>query len=148
MRNPYPIAIGGLFADPEAIFYISHHISRIIREHLECRIIDSVWFDEKYGTDSFLSLKDSSVLGQLDLEVKGPEVSKRYKVVSYSLRMPHDLINSDVTKYEVYLTYHERGVAEIFENLQIKLSEQLHDIYEKIRMEIQQLPQDFLNNPD
>lgn len=148
MRNPYPIAIGGLFPDPAAVFYVSHHVSRIIREQLERHIIGTEQFDEKYGDSYWLSLKDSSVSGLLDLNVTGPEVSKRNKAVSYSLRMPSSPINMDPTGYEKHLEYHERAVKEVFGELQIQVSESIENIYKSIRIEVRKLSPEQLKNPD
>jgi hypothetical protein len=47
MRTPFPLAIGGLFPDPGAVFFVSHLVSRIIREQLEHRIVDTEEFDKK-----------------------------------------------------------------------------------------------------
>jgi len=148
MRNPYPIAISGLFPDPAAVFYVSHHVSRIIREQLERQIINTEVFDKKYGDNYWLSLRDSSVSGLLDLNVTGPEVSKRNKAVSYSLRMPIQPINKDPTGYEKYLEYHEKGVKEVFDALKIQMSEPIDSIYNAIRKEVRKLPPDKLKNPE
>jgi hypothetical protein len=148
MRNPYPIAIGGLFPDPAAVFYVSHHVSRIIREQLERQIIDTELFDKKYGDNYWLSLKDSSVSGLLDLNVTGPEVSKRNKAVSYSLRMPSQPISKDPTGYEKYLEYHERGVKEVFGALNIQTSEPIESIYNTVRKAVRKLPPNELNSPE
>ncbi len=148
MRTPFPIAIGGLFPDPSAVFFVSHLVSRIIREQLERRIVDSEEFDKKYGDNYWLSLKDSSMADLTDLKIMGPEVSKRNKTVSYSLKMPHESINEDPTSYEKYLAYHERAVKEIFDALPIHLSEPVENIYAAIRREVQKLPPAQLKSPE
>ncbi|MDQ0707087.1 hypothetical protein QF043_005879 [Pseudomonas sp. W3I7] len=148
MRNPYPISISGLFPNPTAVFYVSHHVSRIIREQLERQIIETELFDKKYGDNYWLSLKDSSVPGLMDLNVTGPEVSKRNKAVSYSLKMPSQPINQDPSGYEKYLEYHERAVKEVFDALQIQVSKPIESIYNSIRDEVRKLPPEQLKNPD
>ncbi len=147
MRTPYPIAIGALFSDPDAIFYISHNINRVIQEHLERHISNSSWFDKYYREAYWLSLNDSSKPGLWDLSVCGPEISKRNKAVSFSINVPHTSINDDPQKHHRYLQFHERAVGEIFNRLHTVASKPLSDIYKDILGDIDRLLEASLRSP-
>ena len=133
--------IGAIFSQVGISFKISHKVVKLIWNELEEKITLSETFEKKYKnyTLSFLY----SAREENDFEIKGPIISKRYKVVEYVINMPYLKIQSDPEVYNVFLSYMEKGIRTVFEQYNISQS-QLEAIFSIARKEIIGNPEYFV----
>jgi hypothetical protein len=133
MRAHNPVTVSGLFSDPDATFEVPHQVSKVIASILSSELADTHAFDENFGKDYYLCLMRSSRVGLADLEIKGPTISKRYKTVEFSLKMPHRKIVEDPRRYGIYLDYMERGTSSVFAEIGLVTKRPMADIFREIR---------------
>lgn len=133
MDKNFPIGSSSIFGEVGAYFFIPPILKKAIREELTKALSDTSFFEKKYANDYRLSFDDSSNHTTIDLEIAGPRIAKKYKIVQYFFYMPYLIIKNDPTRYEKYLNFHERGVKELFTKYKIILNKSLPDVYTAIR---------------
>lgn len=125
--------IGAIFSQVGISFNISHKVIKLIWNGLEERIFLSENYEKRH-TDYTLAFLYSAREGN-DFAIKGPTVSKRYRIVEYVICMPYKEILSDVEIYNVFLTYMETGIRTVFEQYNINQNE-LDVIFSDVRKEV------------
>jgi hypothetical protein len=102
----------------------------LIWNELEEKVVLSDCFVKKHKDYTLVFMY--SARKQNDFAIMGATISKRYKVVEYVINMPYQEIQSDPKVYDVFLTYMERGIREIFKMYDIEQSE-LTTIFQNVR---------------
>ncbi len=125
--------IGAIFSQVGISFEISHKVVKLIWNDLEQKVSLSEAFEKKYKNYTLVFLY--SAREENDFLVKGPTISKRYKVVEYVIRMPYKEIQSDEEVYKVFLFYMEKGIREVFGEYNINQNE-LDSIFSNVRKEV------------
>lgn len=88
------ISTAGVYPEAGINFNVSYKFNKLLRETLShpdenfANTFNSV-HGEEYSLGIILSAKSNS----LDLVIKGPSISKKYKVVDYILYIPFGIIN-------------------------------------------------------
>ena len=117
---------GAIFSQVGISFNISHKVVKLIWNELEERVLLSDFFVKKHKDYTLVFMY--SAREQNDFAITEAIISKRYKVVEHVIRMPYREIQSDPKKYDVFLTYLEKGIREIFEKYEIEQNE-LYSIF-------------------
>jgi hypothetical protein len=130
--------IGAIFSQVGISFKISHKVLKLIWNELEEKINLSELYSKKNKDYTLVLLL--SAREQNDFAIMGATISKRYKVVEYVINMPYQEIQLDPQIYDVFLTYMEKGIREIFEIYDIEQSE-LTPIFQNVREKV-------IDNPD
>jgi hypothetical protein len=125
--------IGAIFSQVGVSFEISHKVVKLIWNDLEQKVSLSEAFEKKYKDYTLVFLY--SAREENDFLIKGPTISKRYKVVEYVIRMPYKEIQSDNEVYNVFLSYMEKGIREVFEQYNINQNE-LNAIFSNARKKV------------
>jgi hypothetical protein len=127
-----------IFSQVGISFDISHKVVKLIWNEIEEKVILSDFYKEKHKDYTLVFIY--SAREQNDYAIMGATISKRYKVVEYIIYMPYKEIQSDPKVYDVFLTYIEKGIREIFEMYDIEQCE-LTPIFQNVRKKV-------INNPD
>ena len=127
-----------IFSQVGISFKISHKVIKLIWNELENKITLSDLYSKKHKEYTLVFIY--SAREQNDFVIMGPTISKRYKVVEYAIYMPYQEIQSDLKIYDVFLTYLEKGIREIFEMYDIEQNE-LTPIFQNVREKV-------IDNPD
>ncbi|MWP50274.1 MULTISPECIES: hypothetical protein [unclassified Gilliamella] len=125
--------IGAIFSQVGISFKVSHKVIKLIWSDLEERVPLSEEYEKKFRDYTLVFLY--SAREQNDFLVKGPTISKRYKVIEYVIYMPFKEIQSDEEIYNVFLMCMEKGVREVFRKYNINQNE-LKDIFYNVRKKV------------
>jgi hypothetical protein len=131
-------SFSAIFSQVGISFDISHKVIKLIWNELEEKVALSDSFAKKHKDYTLVFMY--SAREQNDYAIMCPIISKRYKVVEYVIKMPYKEIQSDPKVYDIFLTYMEKGIREIFEMYDIKQSE-LTPIFQNVREKV-------IGNPD
>ena len=131
-------SFSAIFSEVGISFKISHKVIKLIWNALEERVSLSECYEKKHKDYTLVFMY--SAREQNDFAIMGATISKRYKVVEYVINMPYQEIQSDPKVYDVFLTYMERGIREIFAMYDIEQSE-LTLIFQNVREQV-------IDNPD
>ena len=127
-----------IFSQVGVSFKISHKVIKLIWNELEEQVALSDFFVKKHKDYTLVFIY--SAREQNDFSIMGATISKRYKVVEYVINMPYKEIQSDPKVYDVFLTYLEKGIREIFAMYDIEQCE-LTSIFKNVREKV-------IDNPD
>jgi hypothetical protein len=122
-----------IFSEVGISFDISHKVIKLIWYALEEKVCLSECYEKKHKDYTLVFIY--SAREQNDFAIMGTTISKRYKVVEYVINMPYQEIHSDPKVYDVFLTYLEKGIREIFGIYDIKQNE-LTSIFQNAREKV------------
>lgn len=115
-------------------FNFSYKVTRFIREELIINIMEPYKLVEK-EKDYHLDLVVATDSKTTELEVRGPDVRKRAKLIDYGLWLPHDIINNAEYPLAEFLKYYFEALKIVFSNYNVPAYE-LEKIYETAKKEI------------
>lgn len=112
------VTVGSWFNEPGISFKISYRVHNLIREFLVNKIMKPYGLEER-DTQFLLNLVTATSLKTKELDVRGPEINKRGKAISYGLWLPYEKITSSSTYLETYLHYYFNALVIVFKNYDV-----------------------------
>lgn len=110
------INVSGIYPEAGVNFPISYLFMRLLREQLaQIEPQHHAVLQAKYGLDFTLGIILSAKTGTSQVEIKGPSISKKYKVVDYVLYIPFAIAEEAETFYSQYVSFVCTGVATVLE---------------------------------
>ena len=101
------------YNEPEYYFEISHKVDNFIREQVIKTIFPKYQLDD-IEPNWYLKLSVSTASDIKELEVRGPEINKRSKMISYGFWMPFDTITKSKDPINSYLDYYFQALQVVF----------------------------------
>ena len=107
------ITVSTVYPEAGVNFQISYKFFKLLRDELEASGILSARFNAAFGEDYSLGIIFSTRAKIMDLEIKGPTVSKRYKVVDYVIYIPFGIVMNKETFFNQYVEFVCTGVSTV-----------------------------------
>lgn len=137
------ITVAGAYPEVGINFPISYKFNKLLREAIHSPEEDfSDAFQKVYGKEYSLGIILSAKEDTLDLIIKGPSISKRYKAVDYVLYIPFCIIHSQADFFINYVNFVCDGIKSILEKYSQSES-MYHKIY-SFREEALKKESDFI----
>lgn len=107
------IKISSIFPEPGYSFKVSYKVIKLILELLN---------SEKYEGKADYDLGIVIATGEKvkTLEVKGPDISKRYKTIDYAVWIPYNSVIESTNMLQSYIAYLFEGIENVFLKEEIK----------------------------
>ena len=106
------LSTGAMYSEVGVSFDVSHKVGKQIR-HALLPVMQDYGIDN-IEKDWILALNVSTRSTQTAVEIKGPSLDRRHKVITYSLCLPYfEIINSS-NPLATYLFYYFDAVKEVF----------------------------------
>ena len=132
------LLIGAWYNEPGYKFNFSHKVDLFIREQVTSVIFSKYHLFDRDKT-WYLNLVVATDSKTEELEVKGPEVRKRAKMIDYGLWLPYMKITTSAYPLKSYINYFLKALKIVFINYGVS-KDDFDEIEEACMSEI-------LNNP-
>ncbi|MCB2378237.1 hypothetical protein LGH70_11620 [Hymenobacter sp. BT635] len=110
------INVSAIYSEAGVNFPISYLFMRLLREQLaQLEPQHHAVYQAKYGLDFTLGIILSAKSNTSQLEIKGPSLSKKYKVVDDTLYIPFVIAEEAETFYSKYVSFVCTGVSTVLE---------------------------------
>jgi hypothetical protein len=108
------INVSSIYPEAGVTFPISYRFMQLLKEEL-AQLAQQHFsvFQTAYGQDYTLGIILSASSADVKLEIRGPSISKRYKVVDYVLRIPFGIVEEAETLYSRYVFFVCQGIATV-----------------------------------
>jgi hypothetical protein len=108
------INVSSIYPEAGVTFPISYRFMQLLKEELAQLAQQHLSvFQTAYGQDYTLGIILSASSDAVNLEIMGPSISKRYKVVDYVLRIPFGIVEEVETLYSRYVFFVCQGIATV-----------------------------------
>jgi hypothetical protein len=128
------LTVGAWYNDVGYTFEISHKVSNYIREEIKKKIFSKYGLNVK-DKEMYLNLEVATSSKTKELEVRGPEIKKRAKMINYGLWLPFDDIHQSIYPLETYIDYFFEALKIVFNNYNVP-KEEFEEIKEDCKKEI------------
>lgn len=133
------LLIGAWFNEPGYDFSFSHKVSNFIREEIKSHIFPKFGLD-KIDPEMHLNMVIATDSKTFTLEVRGPNIRQRAKMIDFGLWLPYNSINNAEYPLESYINYLFEAFEIVFSNFNVPPN--------AIKSLIPVCKKEILNNPD
>lgn len=112
-------SISSIFPEPGISFKVSYKVKKLIANLIKDNIVNKVEFEHKYKGFR-LGIIISTESSRKAFEVKGPDISKRFRTVDYAVWIPYSEVVNSENMLEIYIDYVFKGIQEVFFKEQIE----------------------------
>lgn len=116
------IYFGQIYIEPDAFFPFSHLFQRRLSEEITALVAPSAKFIQKYGEDWELMFNVSAKRAIFENEIRGPSFFKKDKDVEFTIFLPFDAIQREVSVRRAAIEFLLRGVCSVLGSLGIDTS--------------------------
>ncbi|RZT15536.1 hypothetical protein [Fictibacillus sp. BK138] len=124
-----------LFSEVNTSFSISYKVDLKIREYLNEYICPYLKFPAKEQNMDYMYLSVSTKKDVKEVEVKGPDISRKDKEVVWALWLPYHKISNESDQRERYIKFYFEALVMLFERYNID-EELIRQVQTKIEKEV------------
>jgi hypothetical protein len=132
------ISTMNIFSEIKTYFSISYKVDLLIRRKLNESILSDLQLKSKDKDMCCIDLVVSTSRATIQVEVKGPQIYRKDKTISWGLWLPYEAIVNTSDQLIPYLKYYFDAVVLVFENYRIT--------EDKIRVIQKSVEEEVLNN--
>ena len=128
------IAISSWFNEPDIEFRISFKVHNVVWKYLTDDIMKPFGLEEN-DPGFLMRLVTATSSDTKKLDVRGPEINKRNKSISYGLWLPYENINGSADYLKEYLYYYFNALVIVF-NVYGVSEASIREIQDKVEAEV------------
>ncbi|MES2707944.1 MAG: hypothetical protein V4726_15230 [Verrucomicrobiota bacterium] len=116
------VHFGQIYIQPGVTFPFSFKFQHRMSEEITALVKPSQNFTQKYGDDWDLIFRISAKRDIIGNEIRGPSVFRKTKDVEFSIFLPFDIIQRDVSACQSATEFLLQGICSVLETLEIETS--------------------------